>query len=102
MGRYLEADLSKLRLISVRQRPTKVSVGDFARPAVGGTEAEALLARMPKQLGAERLRETVAAIVAARQAARPVVVLAGAHVIKVGASPYLNAWIEHGIVTHLA
>ncbi|HKA25128.1 MAG TPA: hypothetical protein VKF80_09115 [Candidatus Eisenbacteria bacterium] len=102
MGRYPEADLSQLRLISVAERPTKVSVKDFARPSVDGMEAEALLARMPKQLGAERLREAVQAIVAARAKGRPVVVLAGAHVIKVGASPYLAAWIERGIVTHLA
>jgi hypothetical protein len=102
MGRYPEADLSKLRLISVSERPTKVSVADFAHPSADGKEAEALLARMPRQLGAERLRETVSAIVRARAAGRPVVVLAGAHVIKVGASPYLAAWIERGIVTHLA
>jgi hypothetical protein len=102
MGRYPEADLSQLKLISVADRPTKVSVEDFAHPSQDGKEAEALLQRMPKQLGAERLRETVAAIVAARAAGRPVVVLAGAHVIKVGASPYLVAWIERGIITHLA
>jgi len=101
MGRYPEADLSRMRLISVAERPTRVSVHDFARPG-DGTEAEALLARMPRQLGAERLREVVAAIVRARSQSRPVVVFAGAHVIKVGASPYLAAWIERGIVTHLA
>ena len=102
MGRYPEADLTKLKLISVAERPTKVKVADFAHPSSEGKEAESLLARMPRQLGAERLRETVAAIVAARAAGRPVVVLAGAHVIKVGVSPYLIAWIERGIVTHLA
>src|SRR5262249_20729435 len=102
MGRYPEADLTKLKLISVAERPTKVKVADFAHPSSEGKEAEALLARMPRQLGAERLRETVEAIVRSRAAGRPVVVLAGAHVIKVGVSPYLIAWLERGIVTHLA
>ena len=55
MGRYREADLSRLRLISVADRPTRVSVADFARPG-DGAEAEVLLERMPRQLGAERLR----------------------------------------------
>ena len=32
MGRYREADLSKLQRLSAADRPTKVSVSEFARP----------------------------------------------------------------------
>jgi hypothetical protein len=42
------------------------------------------------------------AVVAARAAGRPVVLLVGAHVIKVGASPDLVRWLERGVATHLA
>jgi hypothetical protein len=101
MGRHPEADPRRLRLIPVAERPTRVRVEDFG--TVGdGREVSALLGRLPRQLGAERLREVVAAIVAARRAGRPVVVLAGAHVIKVGAAPWLVAWLERGVCTHLA
>lgn len=101
MGRYPEADLARLRLSSVKERPTRVSVEAFGK--VGeGAEAQALLERMPRLLAAERLRQTVDAIVTARAAERPVLALVGAHVVKVGVSPHLVAWMERGVVTHLA
>ena len=101
MGRYPEADLSRLSLISVGERPTRMTVADLGTPAAGA-EAAAWLARLPRQLAAERLRAAVDAVVAARAAGRPVVVLAGAHVIKVGVSPWLVRWLERGVATHLA
>lgn len=41
-------------------------------------------------------------IVAARQAGRPVVLMMGAHPIKLGLSRFLIALVEQGIVTHVA
>src|SRR5262245_986025 len=101
MGRYPEADSRKLRMIPIAERPTRVRVEDFGTVGDGRGVAE-LLDRLPRQLGAERLREAAAAIVEARRRDRPVVVLAGAHVIKVGAAPWLVAWLERGVCTHLA
>ena len=100
MGRYPEADLQKLRLISVDDRPTRVSVEDFGRVDPSGSPE--LLDRLPRQLAGNVIREVVEAVVRAREAGRPVVLLVGAHVIKVGASPYLNEWMRQGIVSHLA
>jgi hypothetical protein len=101
MGRYPEADLSRLTLIPVGERPTRVSVTDLGTPG-DGAEAAALLDRLPRQLAAERLRAAVDAVVGARAAGRPVVLLVGAHVIKVGVSPWLVRWLERGVATHLA
>jgi hypothetical protein len=101
LGRYPEVDLSRLKLVSVKDRPTRVSVGDFARVG-SGEEATALIDRLPDQLGAKTLRRVIDAVVAAREAGRPVVLLVGAHVIKVGVSPHLVAWLENGVATHLA
>jgi hypothetical protein len=101
LGRYQEVDLSRLSLIAVKDRPTRVSVADFA--TVGsGEEATALIDRMPDQLGARSLRRVIDAVVTARAAGRPVVLLVGAHVIKVGVNPHLVAWLERGVATHLA
>lgn len=101
MGRYPEADLRRLRLLAVADRPTKVRVEDFGQ-AGDGAATDEFVERLPRQLGGLQLREARDAVVAARAAGRPVVLLVGAHVVKVGASPYLAAWLEHGIATHLA
>jgi hypothetical protein len=101
VGRYPEVRLSEIRLRPVAERETRVQVADFGE--VGPpAEAAALVERLPRQVGGLALREARDAIVRARRDSRPVVILVGAHVIKVGASPYLVRWMERGVVTHLA
>ncbi len=101
MGRYPEVDLSRLAVGTVGERPTKVSVSDFARP-LDPAAAAAVLASLPRQLAGEALRDAIARVAAARRAGRPVVAMIGGHVIKVGVSPCLIALFEAGVVTHLA
>ncbi len=101
MSRYREADLSRLTNASVADRPTRVSVADFARP-LDPAAARAVIASLPDQLAARALREVVARIALARREGRPVVVMCGGHVIKVGVTPCLIALLERGIVTHVA
>jgi hypothetical protein len=101
MTRFREADLSKLSNASVADRPTRVSVADFARP-LDPAAARAVLAALPNQLAGAALREIVARTVAARKAGRPLVVMLGGHVIKVGVAPCLIELVECGAITHLA
>ena len=101
MTRFREADLSRLAVGSVADRPTRVRVEDFARP-LEPAAARALLASLPDQLAARSLREVVARVVAAHRAKRPTLALLGGHVIKVGVSPCLIELMERGVVTHLA
>jgi hypothetical protein len=101
MTRYREADLSKLTNASVADRPTRVSVADFAK-RLDPAAALAVLEALPSQLAGSALREIVARTVAARKAGRPVVVMLGGHVVKVGVTPCLIALVERGIVSHLA
>jgi hypothetical protein len=101
MGRYREADLSRLRVGPAAERPTRVGVEQFARP-LEPAAARALLASLPDQLAARALREVVARVVAAHRARRPVVAMCGGHVVKVGVSPCLIELMERGVVTHLA
>jgi len=101
MGRYPEADLSQLTVGSVAERTTRVRVEEFARP-LEPAAARAVLASLPDQLGARALREIVTRTVAARRERRPVVVMIGGHVIKVGVSPCLIALMERGVISHLA
>jgi len=101
MGRYPEADLTKLKRLSAADRPTKVSVSEFARP-LEPAAAAALLRSLPDQLAAKTLREVIARTLAAHRAHRPVVLMLGGHVIKVGVSPCFIELVERGVVTHVA
>jgi hypothetical protein len=44
----------------------------------------------------------IEAVVRAQQNSRGVILLLGGHVIKVGLGPLVNAWLDRGIVTHVA
>ena len=101
MGRHPEADFSRLTVGSVADRPTRVRVEDFARP-LDPAAARAVIAALPDQLAAKSLRESVAAVAAARRSGRPVIAMIGGHVVKTGVSPCLIALIERGVITHLA
>ena len=101
MGRYREADLSRLAVGSTADRPTKVRVEDFARQC-DPRAARELIASLPDQLGARALREVIGRVARARGEGRPVLAMCGGHVIKVGVSPCLIELLERGVVTHLA
>jgi hypothetical protein len=101
VSRHGEADLSKLTLRSIQSRATRVDVKAFARPG-DPQAARTVIDELPRFLGANVLREVVDAVLASHAAKRPVVVLLGAHVVKVGVAPYLVALIEKGVVSHVA
>jgi hypothetical protein len=100
MSRFPEADLSQLKRMPAGDRPTRVSVDQFAR-ALEPRAAVALLASLPDQLAARALREVVARTVAAHRAGRPVVLLVGGHVVKVGVSPCWIELLERGVINHV-
>jgi hypothetical protein len=101
VSRHREADLARLVRQPASERATRVSVREFARP-LDPRAAAALLAALPDQLAGRAFREVVARTVGAYRAGRPVVLLAGGHVVKVGVSPCFIELIERGIVTHVA
>jgi hypothetical protein len=101
MSRYPEADLSKLSRMSVAERPTKVSVDQLARP-LAPEAAAALIASLPDLLAARALKDVVSRTVTAHRTGRPVVLLLGGHVVKVGVAPCLLELVEHGVVQHIA
>ncbi len=100
MGRFREADLSRLAVGAIADRATRVRVEEFAGP-LEPAAARALIESMPHQLAAESLREVVARVVRAHRDRRPVLAMCGGHVVKVGVPPCLVALMERGVVTHL-
>lgn len=95
-------DFDALRFEPLSARPSKVRLTDLGRPSDGSGTLEDLLERLPDILAARSLRQLVDAIVTAHAGGRPVLAAIGGHVIKTGCGPYLNDWIDRGILTGVA
>ncbi|MFO0914210.1 MAG: hypothetical protein U0795_14720 [Pirellulales bacterium] len=91
MSRYELFDRSKLQLLPIEQRGHDLQVEQVRR-----------LESPTAPFTAPGFSELLDAIRAARQAQHPVVLMMGAHPIKLGLSRYLCDLIERGWVTHLA
>lgn len=100
MAKGLEpVDLSRVQTISVTERGSKVHVGQAAKPLKRGGSFREFWECLPDILAAKALREVVAAVVTARRKGRPVLLMFGAHVIKVGLAPIVIQLLREGVVT---
>jgi hypothetical protein len=98
--KFDEADLSRIRPISIHDRRSKVRVEDIVDPSsAGAQDAGVLLDAFPDMLGASSLKRTVAALRRARDDKREIIWLMGAHVIKTGLAGYVGALMDRGFVT---
>ena len=103
MSKYIQADLSKIKTISIASRKSKVTPRDFASPFDPSKQSFAEFTRsLPNILAAANLKQLVADIVRARKRKKPVIVMMGAHVVKVGLSPIIIDLVRRKIVTAVA
>ncbi len=100
--RYREADLSRVTTVPVAGRRNKVDPHLLASPPGPDRSFAAFLASLPDVLAAQDLRQVITAVSSAKRGGRGVILLLGGHVVKVGLGPLVNAWLERGIVTHVA
>ncbi len=103
MTRHRRADLSKVRTISIRSRKSKVSLADFGRPfdARRGSFMD-FVESLPSILAASDLRTLAADIVGSRRRRKPVILMMGAHVVKVGLGPVLIDLLKRDVITAVA
>jgi hypothetical protein len=87
---------------SLKERPSKVTVDDFATPWTAGNSMVQWLAALPGILAARDLIEIRDRIVRAVADKKPVILGMGAHVIKVGLNPIVIDLLERGVITGLA
>ena len=99
---YREADLSRVTTVPVGGRRNKVDQRLLASPPGPDRSFSAFLASLPDLLAANDLRQLIAAVAGARLQGRGVILLLGGHVVKVGLGPLISAWLDRGIVTHIA
>ncbi len=95
-------DLTPLRTYSLFERPSKVSVRDFAKPHERGASVKAFLESLPRVLAGEDLRALVESVHRARRRGKPVLVGLGGHVIKCGLAPILIDLLRRRLITGVA
>jgi hypothetical protein len=102
MSRYPKTDLSDIRLISIASRHSKVAEEEWATPFdPSGTFGE-FIDSLPDILIARDLRAFASLVADAVRLGRPVILMMGAHVIKVGLAPLVCDLLERGVLTGVA
>lgn len=104
MAKYKQIDLSRVRTFPIKGRKSKVHAADFAKvfdPARGGSFSE-FVRSLPDILVAKDLRTFADDVRRSVRARKPVIVMMGAHVVKVGLGPVLVDLIRRGIVSCVA
>ncbi len=101
MSRFKKADLSKVKTISLTDRPSKAEVGALGKP-FPPDKAREYLEALPKFLKASDLKELIKRIATARKNKFPFHVMMGAHSIKVGLSPIYIDLMKRDIITGLS
>ena len=97
-----ELDLSRITTYSATRRASKVSTAIEGQPLRAGMGMADFLDALPSVLKADELKAVARAVVAARQADKPVLVMLGGHVIKTGCAPVLAGLAADGFITHFA
>ena len=95
-------DFSKVRTFPVSERSNKVALEAFAKPHEAGASFKTFLDSLPAFLAVQDLRAIAAAIAAAVRSGRPVVLMMGAHSIKVGLNPILVDAMRLGLLSAVA
>ena len=103
MSRFKRADLSNIKTTSIKTRKSKVTLSDFGHPfdSRRGAFSE-FVDSLPGILVAKDLRILVDDILKARKRGKPVILMMGAHVVKVGLSPILIDLIKRNIISAVA
>jgi hypothetical protein len=94
--------LEDVNTYSLMERPSKVSVKDFARPLQEVSSLKDFLDSLPNILAVQSLREVAQRIVRARSLGKPVIWGMGGHVIKTGLAPVIIDLMRRGFVSALA
>jgi hypothetical protein len=102
MGRFPEIDVKKLKTFSIRGRKSKVRSAASGRPPEPGASFAGFWTGLPDVLAVRDLRELVDRTAGAVRRKKPVLLLAGAHVIKVGLSPVIIRLMEKGVLSGVA
>ena len=100
--KFPSLDFSKIRTYPVADRANKVAVEAFAKPHQTGATFASFLDSLPDFLAVQDLKLVANAIATAVKNGRPVLLMMGAHAIKVGLNPLIVDAMRSGIVNAVA
>lgn len=95
-------DLSKIKTYSISARKSKVHAKELASPQGKGSSFAEFYDSLPDILVARDFKKVVSAILTARRKGKPVIFMAGAHLIKCGLSPLIVNLIKKDVITAIA
>jgi len=95
-------DLSRIKTVSLKHRPSKVNKSDFAGTLRKPVSFKGFWDSMPEILAGKNLKNLVNLIFRARSKGKPVICAFGAHVLKCGLGPLLIDLAKKGIITAFA
>ena len=95
-------DFSKIRTYPVADRLNKVALTSFASPHRIGASFSGFLQSLPDFLAVQDFRRIVEAVVRAIRNDRPVLLMMGAHSIKVGLNPIFVDAMRRGVINAVA
>lgn len=98
----IQLDFSKLKTYPAGSRKSKVKFDAFAKVCRKGGSFRQFYDALPNFLAAKEFKAVADAIVSAHTRRKPVLLMFGAHVIKVGLSPLLLELIRRKVVTAIA
>ncbi len=99
-AKFDTVDLKRVKTISLARRKSLASSKNLAG-IPGSAGAEAFFDSLPKFLKAGDIQALIDSIIAARRKGKPVIIMAGGHVIKVGLNPILIDLMKQGLITGL-
>ena len=94
--------LQGIKTYSLKERPSKVSIKDFASSWKPGGGFDLWAKGLPRILAGDDLKKVITRLTEAVREKKIVLVAMGAHVIKVGLSPVLLDLMERGIISGIA
>ena len=103
MPKFKQISLAHVKTISIATRKSKVTPNDFAKVLASRNPSFREFAdSLPRILVAQDLRDLVSDVVKSRARRKPVILMMGAHVVKVGLAPVLIDLLQSRILTHVA
>jgi hypothetical protein len=95
-------DLSGIKTVSLKKRPSKVDKSDFAKTLKKPVSFKEFWRSMPEIFAGKNIKKLVNLILKARKKGKPVICCFGAHVLKCGLAPLLIDLAERGVITAFA
>jgi hypothetical protein len=102
MSRYREIDLKKVKTVSILRRKSKMRREQVAGCIGPGASFSDFWKSLPSILASGDLKDLAVRTAGAVRKGKPVLLLAGAHVIKVGLSPVIIRLMERGVLGGVA